>query len=88
MSLSTPIATPARRFSPLVWWNTVFFTLLCASEIGFMAAALDWALAGLLGLPMPVVVAMSVALTGLVVWASYLAFRLALTAERSLLEDA
>ncbi|ESR24140.1 hypothetical protein N177_2589 [Lutibaculum baratangense AMV1] len=53
-----------------------------------MAAALDWALAGLLGLPMPVVVAMSVALTGLVVWASYLAFRLALTAERSLLEDA
>lgn len=79
--------TAARaRVAPtaLAWWNAAFFTLLCASETGFMAAALDWGLTGLLDLPPVVYLPLSALLAAGVVWSSVWACRLALAAERDL----
>ena len=75
------------RSSALVWWNAVFFTLLCVSEVGFMAAALDWGVTGLFHLPTAFAVVFGAILGGAVLFAGVVGFRMALAAERDLARD-
>lgn len=72
------------RASALAWWNAAFFALLCATETGFAAGAVDWALAGMLDLPVAVYGTLGAVLALGVLWLAVLAFRAALAAERRL----